>query len=130
MSANCRCDEPGTGETAVIRATTIPSPPTSTAPTSVPVSVKCPCDAWPRGVEGRVVAQPAQRELHGRTRRPQEADVVVVEQAHVGDAPGEHRRALDAHAEGEPRIPLRVDAPVAQHLGCTMPLPSSSSQPL
>src|SRR6202035_4164601 len=39
-SANCRWDEPGTGTTDVIRATTRPSPPSSTAPTSVPVSTR------------------------------------------------------------------------------------------
>ena len=52
-----------------------------------------------------------------RGDRDQEADVVVVEQAHVRNAPGEHGRTLDAHAEREARVALRVDAAVAQHVG-------------
>src|SRR5665647_2052877 len=39
---------------------------------------------------------------------PQEADVVVVEQAQVGDAVPQHRHALHPHAEGEPADLLRV----------------------
>ena len=53
----------------------------------------------------------------------QETDVVVVEQAHVGNAPREHRRALDAHAECESRVAPGVDASVAQHLGMDHPAP-------
>src|SRR5665648_536940 len=56
--------------------------------------------AWPVDV----LLDPAARYSHGLrplSELPQEADVVVVEQAQVGDAVLEHRHALDAHAEGE-----------------------------
>ena len=60
---------------------------------------------------------PARAGRVGHRLGDQETDVVVVEQAHVGDAPRQHRGALDAHAEGEARVALGVDPAVAQHLG-------------
>src|SRR5665647_549429 len=63
--------------------------------------------AWPVDV----LLDPAERYSHGLrllSELPQEADVVVVEQAQVGDAVLEHRHALDAQAEGEAAVLLGV----------------------
>src|ERR1019366_3766161 len=56
------------------------------------------------------------REAGGHALGCEETDVIVIEEAHVGDTPREHRRAFDAHAEGETRIALGVDATVTEHL--------------
>src|SRR5262252_6486754 len=45
---------------------------------------------------------------------PQEADIVLVEQFHVGDAVAEHGHALDAEAEGEASVLLAVVAHVGE----------------
>src|SRR6185369_15470445 len=47
----------------------------------------------------------------------QEAQVAVEEQAQVLDAVAEHGQALEAGAEGEADVLLRVEAEVAHHLG-------------
>ena len=41
---------------------------------------------------------------------PQEAQVVLEHQAQVVDAVAQHRDPFDAHAEGVPRVALRIDA--------------------
>src|SRR3712207_7392993 len=46
----------------------------------------------------------------------EEPHVPLDEQPHVADAVPDHRDALDAHAEREPGVPLRVDAAVLEHL--------------
>src|SRR6266550_1190996 len=47
---------------------------------------------------------------------PQEADIVLEEQAEVGDVVLEHRQAVQPGAEGKAGIVVRVDAAVAEYL--------------
>ncbi len=59
----------------------------------------------------------------------EEAQVAFEEQAQVVDAVAQHRQALDAAAEREADVALRVEAEVARRpVGCTWPEPEISSQ--
>jgi ABC-type multidrug transport system fused ATPase/permease subunit len=56
-----------------------------------------------------------------RSKLREETGVVLEEQTDVGDAVAEHRHSLDAHAKGEARVALRVDAAVPEDLGVNHP---------
>ena len=53
--------------------------------------------------------------ITARLRRPCEPDVALDDVAHVADAGAELQGALDAHAEREAGVLLRVDAAGDQH---------------
>src|SRR5699024_3273744 len=52
-------------------------------------------------------------DLHPECAR--EAHVSLDDVVHVGDAVAQHERALDAEAEGESGVPVRVDAGGGEH---------------
>ncbi len=73
-------------------------------------------------------AQPVLGKLHAdipgvfiSRELPQEAEIVQVELADVGDAVAQHREAVGAHAEGEALIALRIDADRAEHVRVDLP---------
>ena len=68
-------------------------------------------------VDGDVFAEPIQTDLHFGPELPEEPQVVLVEIAHLGDAEGEHGRAVDAQPEGPAGVFLRVDVDVLEDLG-------------
>ena len=51
-----------------------------------------------------------------RHELPQEAQIVLEEQAQIVDAVAQHRQAIRSHAEGEALVALRIDADCAQHV--------------
>ena len=84
------------------------------------------------GIAGHLheLAQPESRAASQRELL-QEAQVVLVEQADVLDAPLEQRQALDADAEREAGVASRGRSrPPRTPPGWTMPLPSTSIQPV
>src|SRR5579875_1367023 len=95
----------------------------STRSTSVPVMARRSASAWAL----RSGRQYSCNQLSGTRMASellQEANVVVVEQAQVGDAVLEHGDALDAHAEGEALHPVGVVAvvlDVGEHVGIDHP---------
>ncbi len=77
--------------------------------------------ALQRGRIGRrvdILAQPGDRYPHAQLthpERPGEPGVALDHVVHVADPVAEHQGALDAHAEREAGVDLRVDAAGAQH---------------
>jgi hypothetical protein len=60
----------------------------------------------------------------------QEAHIVFVKHAQVVQIELDHGEAFDTETEGEAGVAFGVVANVFQHLGCTMPQPPSSIQPV
>ena len=85
------------------------------------------------GVDRRIDerAQPVFGEFHASLRElPQEAQVVLEEQAQVVDAVAQHRQPIGSHAEREALLALGIDArPRAARSDAPGPQPAISSQP-
>src|SRR2546425_2326196 len=110
--------EPGSGRKLLTTATTIPSKSTSCwaiRSTSLPASVRRSASVGASAVVSTYSLSQLS-EISMASELPQQADVVLQEQAEVGDVVLEHRQTIQAGAEGEAGIALGVDAAVTKHL--------------
>src|SRR5437762_1572321 len=109
--------DPGSGRRLLTSATTTPSKSTSCwaiRSTSLPASVSRSASVGASAVMSTYSLSQL-REM-STLELPQEAHVVLQEEAEVGDVVLEHRQPVQPGAEGKAGIVFRVDAAVAEHL--------------
>src|SRR5512143_3750116 len=114
------------GRFAVIStSSTAPGPSPSTVSTTNPTAVsRSRSVAVAGGSPGRYDAIHSWRNFIRPSPGPvQETDVVLEEEAEVGNAVGEHRDPVVAAAEREPAVAVRVDAAVRENLRVDHPGP-------
>src|SRR6266576_3794689 len=109
--------DPGSGRRLLTSATTTPSKSTSCwtiRPTSLPASVSRSASAGTSAV--MATYSWSQLSEISTLELPQEAHVVLQEEAEVGDVVLEHRQPVQSGAKGEAGIALGVDATIAEDL--------------